>query len=46
MKLNEYQKLAMRTSNKELNKGEHVINGAMGIYKLAVDMPAVRPYRV
>ena len=28
---NEYQKLAMRTSNKELRPVEHLINGALGL---------------
>lgn len=28
---NEYQALAQRTSNKELTKGEHVVNGALGL---------------
>ena len=31
MNPNKYQELAMRTSNKELDKGEHVINGALGL---------------
>jgi NTP pyrophosphatase (non-canonical NTP hydrolase) len=31
MQINEYQQLAMRTSNKELTKGEHLINGALGL---------------
>lgn len=31
MKPNEYQQLAMRTSNKALSQKEHVINGALGL---------------
>lgn len=31
MTINEYQKLAQRTSNKALSKGEHLLNGAMGL---------------
>lgn len=31
MKLNEYQKLAMRTSNRELTNRDHIINGALGL---------------
>lgn len=31
MDFNEYQNLAQRTSNKKLSKGEHVINGALGM---------------
>lgn len=31
MQINEYQQLAMRTSNKELTKGEHLMNGALGL---------------
>ena len=31
MNANEYQKLAQRTSNKELTKGEHLLNGALGL---------------
>lgn len=29
--VNEYQKLAQRTSNKDLTKGEHLMNGALGL---------------
>lgn len=31
MTFNEYQKLAMRTSNKELSKAMHMMNGALGL---------------
>ena len=31
MKINEYQELAQRTSNKILTKGEHLLNGALGL---------------
>lgn len=31
MTFDEYQALAQRTSNKELTKGEHVVNGALGL---------------
>ena len=31
MKLNDYQKAAQRTSNMNLTKGEHLINGALGL---------------
>lgn len=31
MEINEYQKLAMRTSNKELSPDYHLINGALGL---------------
>ena len=31
MTINEYQKLAMRTSNKNLSTMEHIINGALGL---------------
>lgn len=31
MNANEYQKLAQRTSNKELPSGHHVLNGALGL---------------
>ena len=31
MTINEYQKLAMRTSNQELRPVEHLINGALGL---------------
>ena len=31
MDFKEYQKLAQRTSNKELNRTEHIINGALGL---------------
>ena len=31
MKINEYQELAMRTLNKELNKKDVLINGVMGL---------------
>lgn len=31
MNPNKYQELAMRTSNKALDRGEHVINGALGL---------------
>jgi NTP pyrophosphatase (non-canonical NTP hydrolase) len=31
MTINEYQKLAMRTSNQTLRPVEHLINGAMGL---------------
>ena len=31
MQINEYQQLAIRTSNKELTNGEHLINGALGL---------------
>ena len=31
MQINEYQELAMRTSNKNLTKDFHIINGALGL---------------
>lgn len=31
MEANEYQRLAMRTSNKALSNREHLINGALGL---------------
>ena len=31
MEINEYQKLAMRTSNNELSNAMHLINGALGL---------------
>lgn len=31
MRANEYQQLAMRTSNKALSVDEHIINGALGL---------------
>ena len=31
MEINEYQKLAMRTSNKSLSTVDHIINGALGL---------------
>lgn len=31
MTINEYQQLAMRTSNKVLNKDMHIMNGALGL---------------
>lgn len=31
MEINEYQKLAMETSNKELSWKEHLLNGVMGM---------------
>lgn len=31
MKINEYQELAMRTSNAKLSTQEHLINGALGL---------------
>ena len=31
MTINEYQALAQRTSNKELSKGFHLLNGALGL---------------
>lgn len=31
MEMNEYQGLAKRTSNRALTKGEHLINGALGL---------------
>ena len=31
MQINEYQQLAMRTSNKALNMDMHLINGALGL---------------
>lgn len=31
MQINEYQQLAMRTSNKILNKDMHIMNGALGL---------------
>ena len=31
MQINEYQQLAMRTSNKELTQYEHLLNGALGL---------------
>ena len=31
MEINEYQKLAMRTSNKELSNAMHLVNGALGL---------------
>jgi len=31
MNVNEYQKLAMRTSNKELSQDEHFLNGVLGL---------------
>lgn len=31
MEVNEYQKLAMRTSNNELSDGLHLMNGALGL---------------
>lgn len=31
MQINEYQHLAMRTSNRELNKSEHLMNGVLGL---------------
>lgn len=31
MTINEYQKLAMRTSNKKLSTIEHIMNGALGL---------------
>lgn len=31
MDFKEYQKLAQRTSNKELSRTEHIINGALGL---------------
>ncbi len=31
MEINEYQKLAMRTSNKALSDGYHLLNGALGL---------------
>lgn len=31
MTINEYQKLAMRTSNPALTTSEHIINGALGL---------------
>ena len=31
MKINEYQELAMRTSNKKLSTIEHIMNGALGL---------------
>ena len=31
MTINEYQKLAMRTSNKELSNALHLMNGALGL---------------
>lgn len=31
MTINEYQKLAMRTSNGELTPSEHIVNGALGL---------------
>lgn len=31
MRGNEYQALAMRTSNRELSKKDHLINGALGL---------------
>lgn len=31
MQINEYQRLAMRTSNKALTQYEHLLNGALGL---------------
>lgn len=31
MTINEYQELAMRTSNKELSASEHLMNGVLGL---------------
>lgn len=31
MTINEYQSLAMRTSNKELSKEDHLLNGVLGL---------------
>lgn len=31
MRINEYQGLAMRTSNKELSKEDHLLNGVLGL---------------
>ena len=31
MTINEYQKLAMRTSNQELSNAMHLVNGALGL---------------
>lgn len=31
MTINEYQYLAMRTSNKELSKDDHLLNGVLGL---------------
>lgn len=31
MTINEYQGLAMRTSNRELSKEDHLLNGALGL---------------
>lgn len=31
MEINEYQKLAMRTSNQDLTLEQHIINGALGL---------------
>ena len=31
MRANEYQGLAMRTSNRELSKEDHLLNGALGL---------------